>query len=208
MGAIVRLLTIGLLLLAAGGAAAAPAKRSSDLKPDRFDLLQMRQPMIFFVAKGTPDSCGPGCNEWIAAEGLFDKGTVKRFQHFLDALSRRDLPIFFSSLGGRLGEAETLGRVLRENRMTTAVGRTIPDGCTGSAINDACRRVMQSKREHKARLVTRDARCDSACVYAFLGGAQRQIAHDAKLGIHSSRLASKFATAGAPSIRSRTATTN
>ena len=30
------------------------------------------EPMIFFVAKGEPNACGPGCSEWIAAEGMFD----------------------------------------------------------------------------------------------------------------------------------------
>jgi hypothetical protein len=26
-------------------------------------------PMVFYLAKGEPDSCGSGCSEWIAAEG-------------------------------------------------------------------------------------------------------------------------------------------
>ena len=33
---------------------------------------QNPEPMIFFVAKGEPNACGPGCSEWIAAEGTFD----------------------------------------------------------------------------------------------------------------------------------------
>ena len=30
------------------------------------------EPMIFFLAKGERDACGPGCSEWIAAEGMFE----------------------------------------------------------------------------------------------------------------------------------------
>jgi len=30
-----------------------------------------RRPMVFFLAKGSAGSCGPGCGEWIAAEGRF-----------------------------------------------------------------------------------------------------------------------------------------
>jgi hypothetical protein len=28
--------------------------------------------MIFFITKGEPNSCGPGCSEWVAAEGRFE----------------------------------------------------------------------------------------------------------------------------------------
>ena len=36
------------------------------------------EPMIFFLAKGERDACGPGCSEWIAAEGMFDGPQVER----------------------------------------------------------------------------------------------------------------------------------
>ena len=29
--------------------------------------------MIFFLAKGERDACGPGCSEWIAAEEMFER---------------------------------------------------------------------------------------------------------------------------------------
>jgi len=32
-----------------------------------------REPLTFFLAKGGRNACGPGCSEWIAAEGNFDK---------------------------------------------------------------------------------------------------------------------------------------
>jgi hypothetical protein len=57
-------------LAGASAAVAAPAQA-----PDVYASIQ-RQPMIFFVAKGTPDTCGPGCNEWIAAEGAIDPDVI------------------------------------------------------------------------------------------------------------------------------------
>jgi hypothetical protein len=176
-------------LLACGLASAAPpAAAATAQAPDVYASIQ-RQPMIFFVAKGTPDACGTGCSEWIAAEGAIDAEAAKRLRDFLGALPRRDLPIFFSSTGGSARQAAALGRIMREHRMTAGVGRTLPEGCRQTvAIDDACRRVMQSKREHRARLVTRDARCSSACVYALMGASVRQVARDAQLGIHSVRI--------------------
>ena len=144
--------------------------------------------MIYFVAKGTPDACGPGCSEWIAAEGKIDPEAGQRLRDFLGALPRRDLPIFFNSAGGIVGPAIEISSILREHRMTVGVGRTLPEGCRQATANDdACRRVMQSKREHKARLVTGGARCLSACAYAFVGGSVRQVARDAQLGVHAFR---------------------
>jgi len=34
--------------------------------------------MIFYVARGAPGACGPGCSEWIAAEGTVQWDTHKR----------------------------------------------------------------------------------------------------------------------------------
>ena len=143
--------------------------------------------MIFFVAKGAPDACGSGCSEWIAAEGAIDPDAAQRFQDFLAALPGRELPIFFNSTGGIAGQAAALGRIMREHRMTAGVGRSLPEGCRHAAA-DACRRVMQGKREHKARLVTDGARCLSSCVYALLGASTRRVARDAQLGIHAVRI--------------------
>src|SRR6266849_6530911 len=51
------------------------------------------EPMIFFIAKGERDVCGPGCSEWIAAEGMFDGPEVeRRFRDLLDAVKGRNLP--------------------------------------------------------------------------------------------------------------------
>jgi hypothetical protein len=147
-----------------------------------------RQPMMFFVAKGGPNACGPGCSEWIAAEGMIDPDAAPRFRDFLATLARQDLPVFLNSIGGIAGQGIALGAMLREHRMTVGVGRTIPQGCRQAASDEACRSLVQGKREQQARLATEGARCISACVYALLGGSVRQVARDAQIGIHSVRL--------------------
>ena len=86
-------------------------------------------PMIFVVATGEPNACGRGCSEWIAGQGQFDEGAAQRFREFLAVLAQRDLPIFFHSDGGLVSQAVQIGLLLRENRMTAGVARTVPEGC-------------------------------------------------------------------------------
>ena len=143
-------------------------------------------PMIFLVARGEPNACGRGCNEWIAAEGEFDDGAAQRFREFLAGLENRNLPIFFNSDGGLVGQAVQIGVMLRDNRMSAGVARTVPDGCNlGSPPTEACRRLMASKRDHRARLYFGAARCASACVYAMAGASTRHVDPAANIRIHS-----------------------
>jgi hypothetical protein len=145
------------------------------------------EPMIFVVATGEPNACGRGCTEWIAGQGQFDEGAAQRFRDFLAVLEKRDLPIFFNSDGGLVSQAVQIGLILRENRMSAGVARTVPEGChLGFPLDDACRRLMQSKREHKARLYFGGARCGSACVYAMVGASTRHVDPGTTLRIHSS----------------------
>jgi hypothetical protein len=143
-------------------------------------------PMIFIAAAGEPNACGRGCTKWIAAEGTFDEGAAQRFREFLTGLENRNLPIFFNSDGGLVGQAVQIGVILRENRMSAGVARTVPEGCNlGSPPTEACRRLMGSKREHKARLYFGAARCASACVYAMVGASTRHVDPAANVRIHS-----------------------
>jgi len=148
----------------------------------------VRDPMIFVVAHGGPDACGPGCSDWIAAEGYFDKDAAARFRSFLASLNGRQLPIVFDSNGGILGQGVMIGRALRERRMTASVGETYPDACrSGIAARPACRKIMQESHEVRARLRTGGGKCHSACVYALIGASRRQVPPNAPVGIHASR---------------------
>jgi hypothetical protein len=169
--------------LLADPAAAAPRAAPA---PDMLASMR-RQAMLFFVARGAPGACGPGCSEWIAAEGVIDPEAPQRLRDLLAALERRDLPIYFHSTGGGSAEAVAIGTLLRERRMRAGVGRSLPEGCRGGAA-EGCRKLVQSRREHRARLLTAAARCLSACVYALVGASAREVARDARLGVHSVRV--------------------
>jgi hypothetical protein len=68
------------------------------------------EPMLFFVTKGEPYACGPGCSEWIAAEGRFEGPQAeRRFRDLLDTLKGRNLPIVFNSLGASSARRSSLG---------------------------------------------------------------------------------------------------
>ncbi len=147
------------------------------------------EPMIFFVAKGEPNACGPGCDTWIAAEGTFDPDVHERLSDFLKAPSRRKLPIFFHSPGGELQPSIATGNLLRERRMVAGIGQTVPQGCRERAWADAaCRKLMASGRAMKARLDMSSGICASGCGYALIGASGRIIGSGAKFGVHASRL--------------------
>jgi hypothetical protein len=144
--------------------------------------------MVFFVAKGAPNSCGPNCSKWIAAEGHFDEDVASRFQAFVSKAGNSSLPVYFNSEGGVLGQARLIGRILRQYKMTATIGKTVPDGChNGDTEAPACRQIMRASPVINARLLTGTARCYSACFYAFVGAAVRHVPAGAELGIHGSR---------------------
>lgn len=142
------------------------------------------RPMVFFVAKGEANSCGPRCDTWIAAEGDFDEGAAARFRAFLaERPDGGNLPIFFHSRGGLVGQAFSIGDILNGRRMTAGVGRAQRLDCRGRNAR-ACDGLK--KGERRARLRT-DALCASACVYAVVGAARRKIAADASVRVHAPR---------------------
>jgi hypothetical protein len=189
-----RLSIVALILLGPPGIAMR-AEAAGLLPPKEQNRLAAqldKRPMVFFVAKGPAGSCGPGCGEWIAAEGQFLPGTAQKFRDFLGQLSRRDLPIFFHSPGGAAGDALKIGMMLRERRMTAGVGRTFAEQCRVFAKEDPCQRQIAAGAEIKARLRPAEGQCHSACVFAFAGASNRRVAAGALMGVHSVRFNAKF----------------
>lgn len=187
---IVRLAVLLLLALLPATAAAQPAPFGPPAPKPRGGF--KHEPMIFFVAKGAPDACGPGCDTWIAAEGTFDPDVHERLAEFLKVPARRNLPIFFHSPGGELQPSIATGNVLRERRMAAGIGQTVPEGCREQArANAACRRLMASGRVLNAKLKISSGICASGCGYALIGASVRLIGPGAKFGVHASRLVEK-----------------
>lgn len=149
--------------------------------------LSAATPLTFYVVTGEPNSCGPGCSEWIAVEGRFTVGSASQFRALITRLGKQKLPIFFHSPGGLIDEALSIGRLMREKGMTVGVGRTTPDGCADEKQKQECDERKKSGKKLHADLRTSDGRCSSACVYAILGGKTRVISPGAQLGVHAGR---------------------
>jgi hypothetical protein len=150
-------------------------------------------PMVFYVVKGAPDTCGRGCDSWIAVEGQVDGAAALRFKKFLQQVGNRDLPIYLASPGGNLDQALAMGAMLRERRATARVGRSVVHDCGFEAQDSiACLKLKQSGRELRGDLFTRGANCNSACPYLLLGAASREVAPDALLAVHSAKVVVHF----------------
>jgi len=69
--------------------------------------------LIIYSAKGAPDSCGPGCDRWIAIEGKIDEGAAARVTRFFREVKDTKRPVYFHSPGGQMREAFAIERLLR-----------------------------------------------------------------------------------------------
>jgi hypothetical protein len=175
--------SVGVSRLAAqGGGAGGPTRPAP--APARPDTSTMR-PMVFYHAHGGDNACGPGCSEWIAAEGKIDAGSPGRLQHLLTQLHGARLPIFFNSPGGRVTASMEIGRLIRARALTVSVGHTIPLDCIpGSAASTPCDTNTGAGQHIEAELDPFTAMCNSGCVYAVMGGKVRLIPPWVRLGIH------------------------
>jgi hypothetical protein len=145
--------------------------------------------LIIYLARGPANSCGPGCDHWIAVEGMVDLAAATRIGRFLREVKDKDRPIYFHSPGGSVEPAYVIGRLLRSRKVVARVGRTIVAACAaGTQVDDACLKIKTRGGEVEAGISTFHAMCNSACSYLFLGATTREVAPDAALAVHSSKL--------------------
>jgi len=131
--------------------------------------------MIFYVAHGTDGACGPGCSDWIAAEGTVQWDTHKRLIAILDRQAGRKLPVVIDSWGqANLNVANSLGRILRSRGFDTTAGKTRVEACQGKSEAD-CFALKRSGGPLDAKLKTVDMACDLACVLVLAGGVHRSL---------------------------------
>jgi hypothetical protein len=131
--------------------------------------------MIFYVAHGADGACGPGCSDWIAAEGTVQWDTHKRLIAILDRQAGRKLPVVIHSWGpANLNVATSLGRILRSRGIDTTVGSTEVDACNGKNEAD-CFALKRPGGPLDARLKMLDVACDLACVLTLIGGVHRTL---------------------------------
>jgi hypothetical protein len=129
--------------------------------------------MIFYIAHGAADACGPGCSDWIAAEGTVQWDTHKRLIAILDRQAARKLPVVINNWGNSsFNVAASLGRILRERGIDTTVGRTEVEACKGTTVAE-CFALKRPGGPLDAKLDAPQAPCDFACVLALAGGVHR-----------------------------------
>jgi hypothetical protein len=131
--------------------------------------------MIFYVAHGAEGSCGPGCADWIAAEGTVQWDTYKRLIAILDRQGGRKLPLVINAYGeSNLNVAVGLGRILHDRGIDTTEGATDVAACKGKSDVD-CFALKRPGGPLEATLNAAEARCDIACVLILAGGIHRSL---------------------------------
>jgi hypothetical protein len=180
-----------LIACAIGSAAVAVAQKSPE--PARAapaaPNAALMTPIEFYLAHGDANACGPGCSDWIAAEGKIDVGAADRFRQLLRKLGDRRPPIYFHSPGGNLKGAIELGQLIRDKKFEVSVGHTVPRDCGGDKQSDSsCEARKRSGTAIEAEISAASAQCNSGCVYALAGGAVRQVPPWVRLGIHDAGL--------------------
>ena len=174
-----RLLLLAALLLVHGELRAEPAAEKAGFASK----------LMIYAAKGSANSCGPGCDRWIAVEGEVDGGAASRIRRFLHDVKDSQRPIYFHSPGGSVEQSYAIARLLRGRKAVARVGRTIATGCAGGTqVDAACIKIKTAGGEVEAQLTTRNAMCNSACSYLFLGATTREVAPDAAMAVHNSKL--------------------
>ena len=149
--------------------------------------------LTIYLAKGAPDACGPGCDRWIAIEGQIDQDAASRVRRFLAGVKDTQRPIYLHSPGGNVEQSYVIGRLLRARKAIARVGRTIATACSAGTQEDAaCLKIKNATGEVEAELTTYHAMCNSACGYLFFGATSREVAPDAALAVHNSRLILTF----------------
>jgi hypothetical protein len=174
-----RLLLLGALLLFHGEVRAETPAEKAGFAPR----------LIIYNARGPANSCGPGCDRWIAVEGQVDEGATARVSRFLREVKDTRRPIYFHSPGGSVRPSYAIARLLRSRKAVARIGRTIATACAGGTqVDAACLKIKTAGGEIPAELTTRQAMCNSACSYLFMGATTREVAPDAAMAIHDSRL--------------------
>jgi hypothetical protein len=130
--------------------------------------------MIFYVARGAAGACGPGCSEWIAAEGTVQY-THKRLLNILDRQAGRKLPVVIHSWGeSHLNVSTSLGRILRDRGIDTNAGSTDVEACHGKPEAE-CFALKRLGGPLDAKVNAPDQPCDLACVLILAGGVHRSL---------------------------------
>ncbi|QPF82288.1 hypothetical protein IC762_21240 [Bradyrhizobium genosp. L] len=163
-------IVLGIALLAAGAAQA-----QNQGRPPIGGFGSPNGAMIFYVAHGAADACGPGCSDWIAAEGAVQWDSYKRLLAILDRQNGHKLPVVINIKGqSNLNVATSMGRILRDRGIDASVGATEVDACNDKSEAD-CFALKRPGGPLDAKEKAADIICDFACVLMLSGGVHRSL---------------------------------
>ncbi|MCG7509331.1 hypothetical protein [Mesorhizobium retamae] len=143
------------------------------------EAASLEAPMRFGLVRSGEPGCEPTCPEWISAEGRLDKEAPNRLKATLKQVKGRDLPLLLSSRGGELHAAMALGRLLRKNGTSVAVGRTTYISCRTEEAN--CGAPDAANARYVGAALVAGARCERECLLVLAGGVTRLAGEEAKV---------------------------
>ncbi|MGP6086937.1 hypothetical protein [Antarctobacter jejuensis] len=112
---------------------------------------------------------------FVVIDGQIEPGLTDRLRReFPEGIEGRRL--YLNSPGGNLGEALKLGRYIRSTGLITLIGAKRAERFN----EDGSKKFLEGDFP-KAGI------CESACVYAFIGGQERYLADGQTLGLHQFR---------------------
>lgn len=108
-------------------------------------------------------------------DGIIEIGDSEKFKKAWEeeAYDAFEYTVALDSPGGSLGEGIELGEFFRENNVTTIVAKY------------SSKPPLQDEGEYSSNAVQiPNAECFSACALAFMGGVERTVDEDSKIGFH------------------------
>ena len=137
------------------------------------------------IPLGDTSVCGNRCPTVIQAEGQITRESAAEFVAFAKATSDKGKllnMVLIHSPGGSVAGSLLLGSVLRTLGTTVVVAR-VNRGSTGFFGGFQQQKDSKTGQVIPQGAVT-NAICNSACVYAVMGGKKRIIPADSRMGVH------------------------
>jgi Tfp pilus assembly protein PilF len=139
------------------------------------------QAMTVRLVRSADPACEPECVEWIAMQGVIERGTDSQLTQVLDRLGDKRLPILIDSPGGNVEAALAMGRKIRERDLDVVTARTefAPACGTDPTCNTRLKggRVLGTPSDVASL-------CSSSCVYILAAGAHRHVGPMSLVGVH------------------------
>ncbi|WP_421913187.1 hypothetical protein [Mesorhizobium sp.] len=138
--------------------------------------------MRFVVVRSSAPGCEPTCAEWISAEGTISPNSPQLLKNLLRTLGARKLPVVVDSPGGDVSAAIAMGRMIRQEGLDVAVGRTLFFGCQPDAKD--CKENDAKGSHYIGNPYEFGSYCASACPLMLAGGVRRLVGPLPYLGVH------------------------